>query len=93
VQLCNKSIVGDFNIHVDNTNDALGAAFTDLLNSFGFKQNVSGPTHHLNHTLDTDTQLLSEPKQTDELEEMRTIFSSTLEIVAPIILKKGQREN
>ncbi len=27
-------IVGDFNIHVDNTNDALGLAFTDLINYF-----------------------------------------------------------
>ncbi len=24
-------IVGDFNLHVDNTNDALGFAFTDLI--------------------------------------------------------------
>ncbi len=31
-------IVGDFNIHVDNTNDALGLAFTD--------------THRFHHTLD-----------------------------------------
>jgi len=45
-------IVGDFNIHIDNTNDALGAAFTDLLNSFEVKQNVTRPTHHFNHTLD-----------------------------------------
>ncbi len=42
-------IVGDFNIHLDNTNDALGLAFTDLINSFGVKQNV---THRFNHTLD-----------------------------------------
>ncbi len=42
-------IVGDFNIHVDNPNDALGLAFTDLINSFGVKQNV---THRYNHTLD-----------------------------------------
>ena len=30
-------IFGDFNIHVDNTNDALGLAFTDLINPFGVK--------------------------------------------------------
>ncbi len=45
-------IVGDFNIHVDNTNDALGLAFTDLINSFGVKQNVIGPAHCFNHMLD-----------------------------------------
>ncbi len=45
-------IVGDFNIHVDNTNDALGLAFTGLINSFGVKQNVTGPTHRFNHKLD-----------------------------------------
>ncbi len=45
-------IVGDFNIHVDNTNDALGLAFTDLINSFGVKQNVTGLTHRFNHMLD-----------------------------------------
>ncbi len=45
-------IVGDFNIHVDNTNDALGLAFTDLINSFGVKQNVTGPTRRFTHTLD-----------------------------------------
>ncbi len=45
-------IVGDFNIHVDNTNDALGLALTDLINSFGVKQSVTGTTHRFNHTLD-----------------------------------------
>ncbi len=28
------------------------SAFADLINSFGVKQNVTGPTHHFNHTLD-----------------------------------------
>ncbi len=26
--------------------------FTDLMNSFGVKQNITRPTHHFNHTLD-----------------------------------------
>ncbi len=148
-------IVGDFNIHVDNTNDALGLAFTDLINSFCVKQNVTGPTNRFNHTLDliishgieltdidivpqsddvtdhflvscmlhiTDmnymapryrpgriiipatkdrftnnlpdlSQLLCVPINTDELDtitsNMGTIFSNTLESVAPIKLKKG----
>ncbi len=147
-------IVGDFNIHVDNTNDALGLVFTNLRNSFGVKQNVTGPTHRFNHTLDliishgiyltdidivpqsddvTDhflvscmlhithinymalryrpgktfvpgpkdrftnslpdlSQLLCVPIITDELDtitsNMGTIFSNTLETVAPINLKK-----
>ncbi len=45
-------IVGDFNIYIDNTNDALGLVFTDLINSFGVKLNVTGPKHRFNHTLD-----------------------------------------
>ncbi len=47
------SIVGDFNIHVDNDKDALGSAFIDILigNSMGVRQHVSGPTHCRNHTV------------------------------------------
>ncbi len=147
-------IVRDFNIHVDNTNDVLGLAFTVLINSFGVKQNITGPTHRYNHTLDliishgidltdidivpqsddvTDhffvscmlritnincraplyrpgrtivpatkdrftnnlpdlSQLLCVPINTHELDKMTsnmgTIFSNTLETVAPIKLKK-----
>uniref|UniRef100_A0A8C2GW53 Reverse transcriptase domain-containing protein n=1 Tax=Cyprinus carpio TaxID=7962 RepID=A0A8C2GW53_CYPCA len=147
-------IFRDFNIHVDNPNDALGLAFTDLLNCFGVKQNVTGPTHRFNHTLDliishgidltdidivpqsddvTDhflvscilriddnnymasqyrpgrtivpatkdrfannlpdlSQLLCVPINMHELDKMTgnmgTIFSNTLEAVAPIKLKK-----
>uniref|UniRef100_A0A8C1ETF6 Reverse transcriptase domain-containing protein n=1 Tax=Cyprinus carpio carpio TaxID=630221 RepID=A0A8C1ETF6_CYPCA len=147
-------IFGDFNIHIDNTNDALGLVFTNLLNCFGVKQNVTGPTHRFNHTLDliishgidltdidivpqsddvTDhflvscilriddnnyiashyrpgrtivpatkdrftnnlpdlSQLLCVPINTHELDKMTgnmgSIFSNTLEAVAPIKLKK-----
>ncbi len=45
-------IVGDFSINFDNEKNTLGLAFIDILNSFGIKQHVSGPTHCRNHTLD-----------------------------------------
>ncbi len=45
-------IVGDFNIHVDNTEDSLSIAFTSILDSIGFSQSVNKPTHCFNHTLD-----------------------------------------
>ncbi len=144
--------VRDLNIYVDDTID--GLAFTDLINSFGVKQNITWPTHRFNHMLDliilhgiyltdidivpqsddvtdhflvscmlhiTDinymtprcrqgrtnvpaikdrftnnlpdlSQLLCVPINTDELEKMTSnmgsIFSNTLETVAPIKLKK-----
>ncbi len=140
-------IVGDFNIHIDNTDDALGLAFTDPINSFGVKQNVTHRFNHLDliilHEIDltdidivpqsddvTDhflvscyiidinyinyyrpgriiipatkdrftnnlpdlSQLLCVPINTDELDtitsNMGTIFSNTLETVAPVKLKK-----
>ncbi len=129
-------IVGDFNIHVDNTNDALGLAFTDLINSFGVKQNVTGPTHHFNHTLDliishgidlTDIDIIPQsddvtdhflvscmlhitdinymapryrpgriiiPATKDTItSNIVTIFSNTLETVAPIKLKKVREKS
>ena len=45
-------VVGDFNIHVDNSNDSLSKAFADLLDGIGFIQSVNKPTHVHNHTLD-----------------------------------------
>ena len=43
-------IAGDFNIHVDDHSEA--ADFLSLIESFGLKQHVSGPTHRTGHTLD-----------------------------------------
>ena len=45
-------ITGDFNIHVNNTNDSDACEFLDLLASLGLKQHVIGPTHEGGHTLD-----------------------------------------
>ena len=45
-------IFGDFNIHMENPNDPLQKAFQAIIDSMGFIQHVSGPTHCHNHTLD-----------------------------------------
>ena len=45
-------ITGDFNIHVNNTNDSDACEFLDLLASLGLKQYVIGSTHEGDHTLD-----------------------------------------
>ena len=45
-------IAGDFNIHVDDHSDKEAADFLSLIESFGLKQHVSGPTHRTGHTLD-----------------------------------------
>ena len=45
-------IMSDFNIHVDNANDANAIKFLDLLDSMGLTNHVNIPTHRLNHTLD-----------------------------------------
>ena len=44
-------IVGDFNIHVDNSNDATARQFLDLLDSLDLVQHVSEKTHANGHTL------------------------------------------
>lgn len=43
VQADKALIAWDFNIHVENANDAFGVAFINLLNLFGVKQNITNP--------------------------------------------------
>ena len=45
-------IVGDFNIHVDISNDVDAIKFLDLLDSVGLQQHIKKPTHVHGHTLD-----------------------------------------
>ena len=44
-------ICGDFNYHVDDTNNTEARHFTDFLDSANLVQHVSGPTHRRGHTL------------------------------------------
>lgn len=45
-------IVGDFNVHVNNSKDATARQFLDLLDSFDLVQHVSEKTHAKGHSLD-----------------------------------------
>ena len=46
-------ITGDFNFHVDDLcNNPEARKFINLVERYGFKQHVTGPTHRAGHTLD-----------------------------------------
>ena len=45
-------LVGDFNFHFEKLNNTENESLENLLNSFGLKQFVQGPTHTKGHTLD-----------------------------------------
>jgi hypothetical protein len=46
------TVMGDFNIHVDNKNDPETVTFQRLLEQYGWVQLISSPTHEKGHTLD-----------------------------------------
>ena len=46
------SLVGDFNIHVDQVHNSDSITFSDFLDSFGSSNKVWFPTHKHQHTLD-----------------------------------------
>ena len=48
----NPIIMGDFNLHVNNTMDNDSQQFLDTLDVLGFHQHVHIPTHHSGNTLD-----------------------------------------
>ena len=45
-------IVGDFNIHVDDTTDTGASKLCELLSMYGLLQHVRSTTHLHGHTLD-----------------------------------------
>lgn len=48
----NTVIGGDFNIHMNDTQDHDVSMFSDMMDSFGFKQHVAFDTHTHGHTID-----------------------------------------
>ena len=49
---CPIVICGDFNIHVDQSDDSYALRLRQLLQSFGLVQHVNEQTHSVGHTLD-----------------------------------------
>ena len=54
IVLCQEQLLisGDFNIHVDDTEDTDAIKLIDLLESYGLQQHVTSPTHKHDHILD-----------------------------------------
>ena len=78
-------IVGDFNIHVDNSNDTTARQFVDLLDSFNLVQHVCEKTHANGHTLDlvisnAMDHFVNDVKITDPVISDNLAFHSTLHL-------------
>ena len=55
-------VLGDFNIHFENTKDLDSTRFQELLDILNLEQHVREPTHNRGHTLDLVVTRLSDPK-------------------------------
>lgn len=81
-------ITGDFNFHVDNSDDHDAARFLDILETSGLRQLVTESTHVKGHTLDLlicrlSEELISNIKVSFDLPSDHAIVSSTLLIPRP----------
>ena len=86
-------IVGDFNIHVENSNDATARQFLDLLDSFDLVQHVGEKTHANGHTLDlvisnAMDHFVNDVKTTDPVIPDHLAVHSTLHLEKPRFVKK-----
>ena len=48
----NPIILGDFNIHIWDTNDYSSKTFVDMMEALGLKQHITEPTHHKENILE-----------------------------------------
>ena len=69
----NLVIIGDFNIHFEDSECAQTMLFRELLDSVNLVQNLSKPTHHSGHTLDL---ILTRPDQVPSYVDISDILLS-----------------
>ena len=86
-------ICGDFNIHVDVSDDLDACRFLELLDSVGLDQHVSVPTHISGHTLDliitrNSDQLLVSSLWTDYLFSDHLPVHCNIQVEKPLLKSK-----
>ena len=86
-------ICGDFNIHVDVSDDLDACRFLELLDSVGLDQYVSVPTHISGHTLDliitrNSDQLLVSSPWTDYLFSDHLPVHCNIQVEKPLLKSK-----
>ena len=86
-------ICGDFNIHVDVSDDLDACRFLELLDSVGLDQHVSVPTHISGHTLDliitrNSDQLLVSSPWTDYLFSDHLPVHCNIQVEKPLLKSK-----
>ena len=73
-------VAGDFNIHMDNTNDESTKKLASLLQNFSLKQHVNSPTHSGGHILDlvisrNNTQLVQSVSVAEGISDHHSILA------------------
>lgn len=86
-------ITGDFNLHVDDSNNSNVIRFHDILHSANFKQHVNVPTHRHGHTLDLiitrqEDNLISFLETSCDLSSDHFAVTCNLDLQLPLPQKK-----
>ena len=86
-------IMGDFNFHMDDPDNANAKRFADLLEPYDLKQHVNCGTHTSGHTLDlvitrSDDSLIKDTKVKDPVISDHLAINCVLSILKPQFRKK-----
>lgn len=81
-------ITGDFNVHVDDCENADAIKFTKLLDDMNLIQHVTGSTHRSGHTLDLVISRSSDPHVLSGPPEVGSFVSDHASIISKIKLQK-----
>ncbi len=86
-------VMGDFNLHVDSISSIPAKKFLTMMESYGFHQYVTGPTHGKGHTLDLvfarpDDGLISCVSVTSRISDHHAVLECRLTICPLLCLTK-----